>query len=115
MLYAIQDDGSTMFYGTDTAVLFEETWGAFHQLSLQFDLVLLDHTYGPGRSGNDHLNAAQVAEHVRRMKEEGLLSGRGRVFATHIAHDGNPHHTELIRLAEPHGYEIAYDGLQVAV
>jgi phosphoribosyl 1,2-cyclic phosphate phosphodiesterase len=115
MLYAVEIDECTVFYGTDTAVLFEETWAAFHRLSLQFDLVVLDHTYGPGQSGNDHLNAAQVAEHVRRMKDEALLSDHGRVFATHIAHDGNPHHTELARFAEPRGYGIAYDGLRVAV
>lgn len=115
MLYSVQRGRRCIFYGTDTASFSEETWRAFHKHSLQFDVVVLDHTYGPGRSGNDHLNAVQVAEHLRRMKDEQLLTKRCRVFGTHIAHDANPPHNKLIEFAESHGYEVAYDGLVVTV
>jgi phosphoribosyl 1,2-cyclic phosphate phosphodiesterase len=113
LLYAIQADGSCIFYGTDTATLPEETWQGFHHQGLRFDLVILDHTYGPEESGNDHLSARQVIEHVARMREEGLLTDEARVLATHIAHQGNPPHPELVDYAGQHGYEIAYDGLTV--
>ena len=113
MLYAIQMDRRSIFYGADTATLFEETWRAFHKHNLQFDLVVLDHTYGPDEPGGDHLSAHQLVEHAERMREEGLLSDRGRVFATHIFHEGNPTHAELTDVASKHGYEVAYDGLVV--
>jgi phosphoribosyl 1,2-cyclic phosphodiesterase len=80
---------------------------------LQFDLVILDHTYGPDEPGSDHLSAHQVIDHAERFREEGLLRNDGRVFATHIAHEGNPAHPELAAFASQHGYEIAYDGLRV--
>lgn len=38
----------------------------------------------------------------------------GRVFATHIAHEGNPP-SELSAWAAAHGYEAAYDGLVVEI
>lgn len=115
LLYAVQADGRTIFYGTDTAVLPEETWAAFHRRALRFDLVILDHTYGPDQPGSDHLSAHQFIEHVVRMRDEGLLAEHARALATHIAHEGNPVHPDLVDFAARHGYEIAYDGLTVPV
>jgi phosphoribosyl 1,2-cyclic phosphate phosphodiesterase len=113
LLYAVTADGRSIFYGIDTATLPEETWQAFHRFKLRFDLVILDHTYGPDEPGSDHLSAHQLIEHVARMREEGLLDASARVFGTHIAHEGNPAHPELVEFATQHGYEIAYDGLTV--
>jgi len=115
LLYAIQAGSKTVFYGTDTAALPEESWQAFHRHQLQFDLVILDHTYGPDQPGSDHLCALQLAEHAARMREEGLLTNKARVFASHIAHEGNPVHPELATFAAQHGYEVAYDGLAICV
>ena len=78
---------------------------------MHFDAVMLDHTYGTEQPGGDHLNAHQVIEHADRMRAEGVLGRHGRVFATHIAHEGNPVHPDLAALAKQHGYEVAYDGL----
>lgn len=47
MLYAVESEGHSIFYGTDTAALPEATWQAFHQLQMRFEVVILDHTYGP--------------------------------------------------------------------
>jgi phosphoribosyl 1,2-cyclic phosphate phosphodiesterase len=113
LLYAVEAHGRTIFYGTDTATLPEETWRAFHRHKLRFDLVILDHTYGPDEAGSDHLSAHQLIEHVARMRAEGLLTDEARAFATHIAHEGNPAHPELVGFASRHGYEVAYDGLAV--
>ena len=111
LLYAVQADGRSIFYGTDTAVLQEAVWDGFHQHKLCFDLVILDHTYGPEEDGGDHLSAHQLIEHAERMRQEGLLSGKARILGTHIAHEGNPPYPELAAFAAKHGYEIAYDGL----
>ena len=111
LLYAIQANGRTFFYGTDTATLPEETWQGFHKKKLHFDLVILDHTYGPDETGSDHLSAHQFIEHVARFHEEGLLTPVARAFATHIAHQGNPAHPQLSEYARQNDYEIAYDGL----
>lgn len=113
LLYAIEADGRSIFYGVDTAPLPEETWRAFGQHNLRFDVVILDHTYGIGEGASDHLNVRQFIEHVARMREEGLLAGDARVFAHHLAHDSNPVHPELAEIAAQYGYEVAYDGLTV--
>jgi phosphoribosyl 1,2-cyclic phosphodiesterase len=120
MLYAIEANGATIFYGTDTAALFEQTWRVFRERKMRFDVVILDHTYGPEQLGSDHLSAIQVAEHTERMRMEGVLDGQARVFATHIAHEGNPPHDDpphddLDAFAWECGYEVAYDGLVIEI
>ena len=113
LLYVIQATDRSIFYGTDTATLPEETWRGLQNGNFNFDLVILDHTYGPDESGGDHLSAHQLIDHLIRMREEGVISKEGRTFATHIAHEGNPPHPQLVEFANKHGYEIAYDGLTV--
>lgn len=113
LLYAIEANGRGIFYGTDTAALPEETWQGFHRYKLRFDVVILDHTYGPDEPGGDHLNARQFVEHIARMRDEGLLAADARAFATHLAHTGNPVHPEMVEVAARQGYEVAYDGLTV--
>ena len=113
LLYAIEVDGRSIFYGTDTASLPEEAWWAFHQCELRFDVLILDHTYGYIRGPGDHLDAYRFVEQAARMCEEGLLSDDARVIATHLAHETNPPHQELAEIAAKHGYEVAYDGLTV--
>ncbi|MEZ4707123.1 MAG: MBL fold metallo-hydrolase [Caldilineaceae bacterium] len=113
LLYVIRSGGRTIFYGTDTAPLFEEVWRAFHQHKLRFDLVVLDHTYGPDEPDGDHLSARGVIAHMQRLRYEGLLNSAARILATHIAHEGNPPHPALVAFAAANGYEVAYDGLTV--
>lgn len=115
MLYAIEADARTIFYGTDTATLFEETWRAFREHKMRFDVVILDHTYGPEQAGSDHLSAYQVIEHADRMRADGVMRSDARVFATHIAHEGNLAHPDLAVFASQHGYEVAYDGLVLEI
>ena len=115
LLYAVESDERSILYGTDTAELEEETWQGFHRKNLQFNIVVLDHTYGFGVFGSDHLNAEQFMATITRMREEGLLTEKARVFATHISHEGNPAHPELVDWANQNGYEIAYDGLVLEI
>jgi phosphoribosyl 1,2-cyclic phosphodiesterase len=115
LLYALESGGRCLFYATDTAAFSSALWEALTGSGLRFDLVILDHTYGPAQPGNDHLSARQVIEHAARMREMGILAPFGRVFATHIAHEGNPPHPDLCQYAASHGYEVAFDGLSIEV
>ncbi|UCG61609.1 MAG: hypothetical protein JSV52_15070 [Candidatus Zixiibacteriota bacterium] len=113
LLYAVTEADRAIFYGTDTNVIPEETWQGFHEKKLAFDIVVLDHTYGPDINGSGHLNASQFVEHVERMRNEDLLKKNARILATHISHEGNPAHSDLESYSKKFGYEIAYDGLVI--
>ena len=110
-LYAIEKDGRSIFYGTDTESIFEEDWQAFHSMKMKFDLVILDHTFGVHNAEFGHMNAQRVKEYTQRFRQEGLLKEAGQVYITHIGHNGNPIHSELVKLAQVNGYQVAFDGL----
>lgn len=112
-LYSITEKDFSVFYGTDTDILPEETWHGFHQKELRFNAVILDHTYGPNIFGGGHLNANKFIEHIQRMKAENLLADNARILATHLSHEGNPPYAVLSEYAAQYGYEIAYDGLVI--
>ncbi len=113
LLYSVTEDDFAVFYGTDTDRLPEQTWEGFRRMNMHFNVVILDHTYGPGADGGGHLNANRFNAQVRRMKGENLLADNAKILATHISHEGNPTHSELSKYAERFGYEIAYDGLVI--
>jgi phosphoribosyl 1,2-cyclic phosphate phosphodiesterase len=115
MLYLIEHNGHTIFYGTDTGVIPQETWEALADFGKACDLVVLDHTFGLmlEKRGTTHLNADEFLEQVARLRQIGLITQGTRIFATHFGHHSNPTHPELVAYAAQHGYEVAYDGLVV--
>ena len=113
LLWSIRENFFSLLYATDTDTIPEATWNGFHEKNLKFNVVVLDHTYGPDTDGRDHLNAARFVQQIQRMRAEQLLDRRARIFATHLSHEGNPPHAELSEYAARFGYEIAYDGLVI--
>ena len=113
LLYSITQDNFSLFYGTDTDSLPEETWKGLREANLRFNVVVLDHTYGPQTVGGGHLNADKFIQTLERMKDENLLADKARFLAAHISHEGNPPHETLSEFATRYGYEIAYDGLVI--
>lgn len=111
VLYAIEYKQTSIFYGTDTDSFPEETWYAFQDLELKFDLVILDNTHGINPPGFGHMNTGLVCEHAARMRAEGLLKPGADVYITHISHIGHPTHKDLVESVRPHGLRVAYDGL----
>jgi len=113
LLWSITEGLFTVLYATDTDTIPEVTWKGFGEKKLKFDVVVLDHTYGPDADGSAHLNANRFVQQIQRMKAEQLLSESARILATHISHEGNPPYAELSEYAARFGYEIAYDGLVI--
>lgn len=113
MLYQIEHEGKVVFYGTDTGEIPPETWDALAEFGKPCDLIALDHTFGYKGRATTHMNTEQFLEQVARLREIGIATERTRIFATHIAHHSNPIHPELVGSAQQHGYEVAYDGLEI--
>lgn len=115
LLYLIEKDGRTIFYGTDTGELPEVTWEALAAYAPTIDLVALDHTFGYQARSNGHMNREQFLEQVAKLRDLGLLADDARIYATHLAHHSNEVHPEVAEIAATHGYAVAYDGLTVEV
>lgn len=115
LLYAIERGGRALFYATDTGLLPEAAWEALASWGGQFNVVVLDHTFGLEGRDTGHNNADQFVETVERLRASGYLAEGCRIFAHHLGHHSNPDHDTLSRYAAGRGYEVAYDGLTVQV
>ena len=115
LLYAIERDGRSLFYATDTGPLPEAAWVVLADWGGQFDAVVLDHTFGLNERSTGHNNADQFVETIERLRAGALLAEDCRVFAHHIGHHSNPDHESLSLYAAGRGYDVAYDGLTVRV
>lgn len=115
VLYAVERDGRALLYATDTGPLSEAAWATLAAWGGAFDAVVLDHTFGLDQGSPSHNDADQFVATVDRLRAEGRLAPGARVFAHHIAHHSNPDHDALVAYAAGRGYEVAHDGLTVAV
>src|SRR4051794_29048755 len=64
LLYIIEREGRRLFYATDTGPLPEATWAALAAWGGQFDVVIMDHTFGTGRPSTGHLNGEKFLVQV---------------------------------------------------
>jgi phosphoribosyl 1,2-cyclic phosphate phosphodiesterase len=113
LIYSISECDFTLLYATDTDLLRQDVITSFVDKKMRFNVVVMDHTYGPDAGSGDHLNANRFIDQIKLLRKHGLLANNARIFATHISHEGNPPHTELSNYAKQFGYEIAYDGMVV--
>lgn len=112
LFYSVDDGQHAFLYGTDTGLFPEETWRALAGKS--FDVIIMEETLGTGHY-DQHLSFDTFLEQARRMREQGMLRPGGRLVAHHMSHSGNPTHEKIEAVLNPHGVEVAYDGLEICL
>ena len=115
LVFAIRNEGNSIFYGTDTDELSSVSLTALVECGWKYDIVILDHTYGWDIDGGGHLNGNKFVAIMDFMNKNQLVNDDTRFFATHISHEGNPPHEAFNKIAAKYGYEAAYDGLQIEI
>lgn len=110
LFYSIEQGSRAVLYATDTGAFPEETWQALQGRS--FDAVILEETLGDG-TYTQHLGFQSFLEHAARLKSAGILRPGGKLIAHHLSHSGNPTHEKVEAILNPHGVEVAYDGMEV--
>ena len=113
LMYIISYKGKNLLYGTDLLQITDEAWNIMKKYKL--NIVFLDQTYGAGYNNGGHLDETQVREIVKIMKDQNIIDNKSQVFATHISHEGNDIHNIIEEKARLHGYNIAYDGMEMLV
>lgn len=116
MLFAIERNGRSVLYGSDTSCLPAEVWPQVAERGWRFDVVIFDHNDGFLRPHSPtHMGSEAVLAELGRMRELGVADNTTRLFGTHIAHHSNGVHEQESRRAQAVGYDIAYDGLIVEI
>lgn len=113
LFYAIERAGVRLLYAHDTGYFPEQTWEALRTFG-RFDAVSLDCTGGLQTDwrGN-HMCLKTGREVADRMIAEGMADGNTVFVANHFSHNGGGTYAQLCEAAEPYGFMIAYDGMEI--
>ena len=114
LLYLIEQDGKTVFYGNDTGIFPEEIDEYLAKNNKKIDLLSLDCT----KCDNDykyytHMSMEEGKVIFDRFKAKGILSEDVKCYYTHFSHNGHQIYDDLVKSAKKYGFKVAYDGLEI--
>lgn len=112
-IFAVRKKGKQILIGNDSAYFRDETWEPLHDF--KFDIVILDDT-GCGldiSADGGHTGGKFVLDTVTRMKNEGMAEEQTLFIVNHFSHNGKMNHEDLEKYFNPHGIEVAFDGMTV--
>jgi phosphoribosyl 1,2-cyclic phosphate phosphodiesterase len=113
LLFYIEKEGKSVFYGHDTGLLPDETWSWLSRRNL--DLAILDCTNGNLPFTGGHLNIQAVLEIRDRLREEGMLRSGGQTVVTHFSHNIGLQHKDLEAIFDSEHIIVAYDGMVLTI
>lgn len=113
LLYYIEKDGKTIFYGHDSGWFPDETWDFLKDKKL--DLAILECTTGRSKYRRNHMNVDSVLETKAWFEANGVLKPGSQVAVTHFSHNAHLLHEDLTAIFEPHGIQVAYDGMIISL
>lgn len=114
-LYFIEKEGKKIFYGHDSGWFPEPTWQWLAGKGA--DLVILECTYGftqNARSDN-HMSIETILAAQRRLQETEALHSQGEIVISHISHNVNLLHHQLVELFNESDIRVAFDGLKIKI
>ena len=116
MIFLIEKDGKTLFYGNDTGVFSTEIDDYLAQNKKHVDLLSLDCTKGDQPfTYAHHMSMAEGRSIADRFFEKGILNEKSLLYYTHFSHNCGNVHDELEEIAKKYGFRITHDGFTVEI
>ena len=117
LLFLIEKDGKSVFYGNDTGYFPEEIDDFLKKNGKTVDLLSLDCT----KCDNEydyyiHMSMSEGRRIADRFAEKGLIDQNTRLYYTHFSHNGKMTYDDMEPVArQKYGFEVAYDLLTVEI
>ncbi len=117
LLYLIEENGRSFFYGTDTGFFDEGIDDFLARENKIIDLLCLDCT----KCDNEfnyyvHMSMSEGRKIADRFSERGLLKEGALLYYTHFSHNGRMIYDEIaVAARNKYGFHTAYDGLTVTI
>lgn len=116
MIFLIEKDGKTLFYGNDTGIFTTRIDDYLVKNKKHVDLLSLDCTKGnqPFTYAH-HMSMAEGRSIADRFFEKGILDEKSLLYYTHFSHNCMNVHDELEEIAKGYGFSITHDGFTVEI
>lgn len=114
--YMIEGGETAILYAHDTEFFSDETWEYLKGSGVKFSLVSLDCTGGAVEyiEKYSHMYLGKNKECRERLFDLGLADKNTKFVLNHFSHNGlNVNYKEFCQIAEPLGFEVSYDGMEI--
>lgn len=122
VIYLIEKNGKTMLYCNDTGLdksvnqLPTSIINYFKKNKIKLDFIGFDCTYGVNYDDwGQHLAFSEIDIIIKKFKEEGFITDKSILYATHFSHWHVLEHEELVEHAKQYGLKVAYDGIEIEI
>lgn len=114
-IYVLEKAGKRVLFGTDSGYYSDEIFDYLKNMRL--DLVFLDCTHGQKSKGlkNPHMGLPENMMIKEKFLQNGTADKNTIFVSTHFSHNSGGLHDELSKIAEQHGFLIAFDGMQFKI
>lgn len=114
LLYLIEKDGKTIFYGNDTGVFTHEIDEYLLKTTTVIDFLSLDCTKGDYHyTYQSHLSMTEAYGIYERLVKVGAVTPNTIKYFTHFTHNCKMTYPELCESAKKYGFSVAFDGLEI--
>ncbi len=116
MHFLVEQDGRSLFYGTDGAWL--PTVTGKHLFEKQLNCYLFDATCGDYDDDYrifEHNTVPMIRTMIKVLRQHNAFAPDARLYLVHIAPSLHKPHDETVELAAADGLLVAYDGLEVEI
>lgn len=116
VFYSIVGEGKRILYAHDTGVFPDKSLEAMADEGC-YDLVSFDCTGCLGLDHdwvNGHMSFNPILALRDRMKAAGMIDDHTVCVLNHFSHNGGQTHAEMCAAAEPCGFHVAYDGMELS-
>ncbi len=117
-VYIFEKNGKTLFLYNDSGYLCDEAMAFLKQKGIRFDLVSYDCTYGAQDAGESsrHMGIPNNVEMQRRFIHNGNYKENTVSVITHFSHNTpTVGYGDMVKIAQSHGFTLAYDGLEIEI
>lgn len=115
LLFLIEKDGKTVFYGNDTGTFSTDIDDFLADKGKTIDLLSLDCTKCDTEFNYyTHMSMSEGRKIADRFREKGLLKESTLLYYTHFSHNGGMIYDDMKSIAkQKYGFEVAYDRLTI--
>ena len=112
--YIIEKDGLSLLYTCDSGFYEDKTWDFLAGCNIKLNLVISECTGGPDRvEYKTHMGLPNVCEFRQKTLDIGLTNSKTKWILTHFTHNCGTTYDEMVKIAEPQDFTVAYDGMVI--
>ncbi|MCH5350727.1 MAG: hypothetical protein J1F39_02005 [Clostridiales bacterium] len=116
LVYYVERGGVGALLLNDTGVLDGDVYARLYDMGGRAKAVTFDCTYGVKRHGpGRHMGLLDDVDQAELLLKKGVIDSRTKLICTHLSHNNAHDYAAMQVEADPFGFTVAYDGMEITI